>query len=129
VEYAGFDLFFFTLVTGPRRSLSLKLSDTKVYEPQIRAAGHPRGAEARAVAGQRPFDHQWCAQPPTLTVGPICDPQISNLPCQQALEGLLQLKKCPFLVKYKLLARIANWSNLEGWRQGRVFNLNIPLAI
>ena len=30
-------LFFFTLVTGPRRSLSLKLSDIKVYEPQIRA--------------------------------------------------------------------------------------------
>ena len=29
--------FFFTLVTGPRRSLSLKLSDTSVYEPQIRA--------------------------------------------------------------------------------------------
>ena len=29
--------FFFTLVTGPRRSLRLKLSDTRVYEPQIRA--------------------------------------------------------------------------------------------
>jgi len=29
--------FFFTLVTGPRRSFSLKLSDTRVYEPQIRA--------------------------------------------------------------------------------------------
>jgi len=28
---------FFTLVTGPRRSLSLNLSDTRVYEPQIRA--------------------------------------------------------------------------------------------
>ena len=27
--------FFFTLVTGPRRSLSLKLSDTRVYGPQI----------------------------------------------------------------------------------------------
>jgi len=26
-----------TLVTGPRRSLSLKLSDTRVYAPQIRA--------------------------------------------------------------------------------------------
>jgi len=26
-----------TLVTGPRRSLVLKLSDTRVYEPQIRA--------------------------------------------------------------------------------------------
>ena len=25
--------FFFALVTGPRRSLSLKLSDTRVYEP------------------------------------------------------------------------------------------------
>jgi len=25
--------FFFTLVTGPRRSLSLKLSDTRVDEP------------------------------------------------------------------------------------------------
>ena len=29
--------FFFTLVTGPSRSLSLKLGDTRVYEPQIRA--------------------------------------------------------------------------------------------
>ena len=29
--------FFFTLVTGPKRSLSLKLSDTRVDEPQIRA--------------------------------------------------------------------------------------------
>ena len=29
--------FFFTLVTGPVRSLSLKLSDTRVYEPHTRA--------------------------------------------------------------------------------------------
>ena len=29
--------FFFTLVTGLRRSLSLNLRDTKVYEPSIRA--------------------------------------------------------------------------------------------
>jgi len=29
--------FFFTLVTGSRRFLSFKLSDTRVYEPQIRA--------------------------------------------------------------------------------------------
>ena len=29
--------YFFTLVTGPRRALSLlKLSDTRVYEPEIR---------------------------------------------------------------------------------------------
>ena len=27
------EVFFFTLVTGPRRSLILKLSDTRVYEP------------------------------------------------------------------------------------------------
>ena len=29
--------FFFTLVAGPRRSLSLKLSDTRAHAPQIRA--------------------------------------------------------------------------------------------
>ena len=29
--------FLFTLVTGPRRSLDLKLIDTRVYEPRIRA--------------------------------------------------------------------------------------------
>jgi len=39
--------FFFTLVTGPRRSLSLKLNDTKVYEPQIRA--HDVGGTAAAA--------------------------------------------------------------------------------
>jgi len=30
-------VFFFKFVTGPRRSLSLQLSDTRVYEPQTRA--------------------------------------------------------------------------------------------
>ena len=33
--------FLFVLVTGPRRSLSLELSDTRVYEPQIRAHMKP----------------------------------------------------------------------------------------
>ena len=28
--------FFFTLITGPRRSLSLELSDTRVYQPHTR---------------------------------------------------------------------------------------------
>ena len=32
-----FFVFFFHLVTGPRRSLGLKLSGTRVHEPQIRA--------------------------------------------------------------------------------------------
>ena len=36
-EVQGYSFFFFTPVTGPRRSLSLKLSDAKIYEPQIRA--------------------------------------------------------------------------------------------
>ena len=31
-----FFVVFFTLVTGPSRSLSLKLSDTRGYEPYIR---------------------------------------------------------------------------------------------
>ena len=38
VRFTQYDLFcFFTLVTGPRRSLSLQLSDTRIYAPQIRA--------------------------------------------------------------------------------------------
>ena len=50
--------FFFTLVTGPTRSLSLKLSDTRVYEPQIRArlgfippAPSPRKALRGGITG------------------------------------------------------------------------------
>ena len=43
--------FFFTLVTGPGRSLRLKLSDTRVYEPQIRARNQVE--EARAVRALR----------------------------------------------------------------------------
>jgi len=43
-------VFFFTPVTGPGRPLSLKLSDTRVYEPQIRArlgtTAHFRGQGA-----------------------------------------------------------------------------------
>jgi len=35
-QRCSFSLFFI-LVTGPRSSVSLKLSDTRVYEPQIRA--------------------------------------------------------------------------------------------
>ena len=42
---------FFTLVTGPRRSLCLKLSDTKVCAPQIRA--HTRRATGCRCRGAR----------------------------------------------------------------------------
>ena len=41
--------FFFTLVTGPRRSLSLKMSATRVYEPHIRLGRCPtRGTNVSA---------------------------------------------------------------------------------
>jgi len=46
--------FFFTLVTGPRRSLSLELRDARVYEPQIRArlgAGGARPVSSRLGGG------------------------------------------------------------------------------
>jgi len=42
--------FFFTLVTGPRRSLSVKLSDTRVYEPQIRARAPFTNGKTRDTA-------------------------------------------------------------------------------
>jgi len=35
-------IFLCTLVAGPKRSLSLKLSDARVYEPQIRALPVPQ---------------------------------------------------------------------------------------
>ena len=37
LQAAPTPFFYFTLVTGPQWSSSLKLSDTRVYEPQIRA--------------------------------------------------------------------------------------------
>jgi len=40
-----FVFFFFTLDTGPRRSLSLDLSDTRVCEPQTRARVPPSSGE------------------------------------------------------------------------------------
>ena len=36
-EHRDLLFFFSTLVTGPKRSLRLKLSDTRVYEPEVRA--------------------------------------------------------------------------------------------
>ena len=44
-------LFLFTLVTGPRRSFSLKLSDTEVYGPQMRAGRRGALAGERCPAG------------------------------------------------------------------------------
>jgi len=53
--------FFFTLVTGPRRSLSLKLTDSRVYEPQIRArlgtTAHFDLSVERRRSGRRSRDH------------------------------------------------------------------------
>jgi len=46
--------FFFTLVTGPRRSLSMKLSDTRVYEPQIRARLPGENSDGQVPPAQIP---------------------------------------------------------------------------
>ena len=43
-----FFFFFFTLLTGPRRSLSLKLRDTRVYAPQIRVGYRKLGLGRRS---------------------------------------------------------------------------------
>jgi len=52
-NHARFQIFFsFTLVTGPRRSLSLTPSDKRVYEPQIRAIPD-RNASTRQSFGWR----------------------------------------------------------------------------
>ena len=51
-----FFFFFFTLVTGHCRSLSLKLSDIRVYEPQIRA----RLGTTGRFPSRRLFAEGWC---------------------------------------------------------------------
>jgi hypothetical protein len=53
--------FFFTLVTGPARSLSLKSGDTRVYGHQIRAllGNHNKFL---CISGGR--DHLMCAVDP-----------------------------------------------------------------
>ena len=65
-----FFFFSFTLATGPRRSLSFKLSDTRVYEPHIRARlgtnlTHPltnpqvpHGVPFTAAAPERKLPHE-----------------------------------------------------------------------
>ena len=56
-----FFFFFFTLDTGPRRALRLKLSDTRVHEPEIRTRlGSPQQRTV-AVHGVRglPRRQQW----------------------------------------------------------------------
>ena len=47
--------FFFTLVTGPRRSLSLKLSDTRVYEPQSTPKSHRRSPKKCFILNTKRF--------------------------------------------------------------------------
>jgi len=72
--------FFFTLATGPRRSLSLKLSASRVYAPQIRveAAVAPRRSLGRegSVQGNLAYKKQgpprtlqYYAQGPMVTLG------------------------------------------------------------
>jgi len=57
VATRNFFLFFFfcTVVTGPRRSLSLKLSDTRVYEKL--GATAPARPESLAVRARSPGPH------------------------------------------------------------------------
>jgi len=66
--------FFFTLVTGPRRSLSLELSNTRVYEPQIRArlvttAHFCAGLAQQAAGGTHPARPRSRASPPPRSAG------------------------------------------------------------
>jgi len=66
---------------------------------------HPfRGRHSTKLSRNGPPKGDLCGlesaghMPPTLTVGPIRDSQMTELPCQQALEGLLQLNRSLILV-------------------------------
>ena len=68
-------LFFFTLVTGPRRSLRLMLSDAIVFEPQIRA-GDSLVVHSRSPVVQGFLAHKKTPAPGTLHEGYAKGPTI-----------------------------------------------------
>ena len=65
--------FFFTLITGHRRSLRLKLSDTRVYEPQ-----KVRMRERRRLLWRYAFDERTSANPKPQTPTPDQTPSTKN---------------------------------------------------
>ena len=101
--------FFFTLVTSPRGSLSLELSDTRVYEPQTRARwgpsqGLPRGkpmcSDSEAGSYLRPIDLR----------GGLDDKGCTRLyrPVHQATQGYLAHKKHPPPKLHRVTSLIRN---------------------
>jgi len=90
--------FFFTLVTGPRRSLSFKLSDARVYEPQIRAHLGTTAHFCKVVVGEtsrgrvrrRWTERAW--QSPYRTVAsrpnrPVLKSQLAHKSCQLVTQN------------------------------------------
>jgi len=86
---ATFFFFFFTLVTGPRRSMSLKMSDTRVCEPQIRAHLGTGCRSPRLLITPPPTQTVVCAgcfaslspplsQTPNASSPPVYEPQTRN---------------------------------------------------
>ena len=66
-----FFFFFFTLVTGPRRSLSLKLSGTRVHAPEIRGDRLLRRLVLRgAVSPHTLHPHPSTLNPQPYTLNP-----------------------------------------------------------
>ena len=86
-----FLFFFFTLVTGSRRSFSLELSVTKVYEPQIRARLGTTVHFCTVVASQR-YRKQITGSCKScmLTLGGLCIPLLSPY---LSVQGYLTDKK------------------------------------
>ena len=139
--FAPHVLFFFTLVTGPRRSLSLELSDTRVYEPQTRAhlvttalfyvqPGSPPTFSVSALFRLPPLLSsrlRWARKPSERKGGTsphgwnqVAPFQMSDSPCRHHVcwQRLAPNPGAKMNAWDKL--RIANWSNREGWWGGGV---------
>ena len=95
--------FIFTLVTGPIRSLNLKLSDTRVYAPQIRARSDSTQPTRRLgrLAGGR--SHSACLRHPTTRV-------YSGKHNKTLLKGFVRLRgTCSPLRFYSVCLSILVW--------------------
>ena len=103
--------FFLTLVTGPRRSLSLKLRDTRVDEPQIRARLRSSGTDEERSAGtlgRRPIP---LSPPAKGTGGRAGTDEAVRAP---PYRGTSLIRNCPPLGPYSRTMPRALWKSQGG---------------
>jgi len=115
--------FFFTLVTGPKRSLSRKLSDTRVYEPQIRSTALHRELGMLVCAAAPGTGHAsndrkvTVSEEPPTDLGYVCNPPSERYSPRASRSFLLLCTPHNLASLGALRAQIP--TPLEWWRRSK----------